>query len=76
MAKGNHTIINEMMQNAAEVIKNKIEYNNLVIQQLEEKEAAEFTSKFTSFTLMRLREENAKNAAAVAHIEENAGCWA
>jgi hypothetical protein len=68
MGKDKNTIINEMINNTADVMEAKADYNECVAEQMEQKGKVE--------TAERLREMNKRIMGAVALIRENAGCWA
>lgn len=61
-------IINLVVENAADIMEAKAEYNELVAEQL--------AANGKSETADRLRSQNKRIAEAVKLIRENAGCWA
>ena len=68
MRRDKNTIINELVDNAAEVMEAKAEYNELVAEQFEKKGDME--------RVQRLREINTRIADAVALMRDWAGSWA
>lgn len=64
-----NTIINRMVDDAAEVMEAKAEYDELVIGQLVGNPAK-------AETVAILRERVKKTREAVALMRDNAGCWA
>lgn len=66
--KGKDTIINEMVLNTACVMEAKVEYNELVAQQME--------AKGDINTATNLRAYNKRIADAINVIRASEGCWA
>ena len=63
------TIINHIVQHAADVMEAKAEYNELVAEQMEEK------GDWERGRVERLHLMNKRILDAVALIRENEGCW-
>lgn len=68
MAKGKDTILNEMMANAAEIIKGKVEFNNIVLEQ--------FRTKGDDTRVKAIQVLNDEMTSAMETIQRYAGCWA
>lgn len=68
MAKDKNTIINQLVGNAADVMENKMDYNEIVAEMMDE--------KGDHACAKRLRDMNTNIAAAVELMRENGGCWA
>ena len=66
--KCKNTILNELVANAAELMENHADYNEIVAEQFEEKGDME--------RVERLRRLNKRIAEAVELMREYAGCWA
>lgn len=68
MAKCKNTILNEMVENTAEVMLGKIEYLEIVRDQFEKKD--------DKARVANLNADIAEMRAAVATIHKFSGCWA
>lgn len=69
MTRCKNTILNTIVANAADLMENTKEFNELVIQQFKEKGGHEEQ-------IAKLESENKRITEAVALMRENAGCWA
>ncbi len=66
--KDNNTILNGIVYNASMIMLNKKKYNQLIIEQLEDKEGSRDTVQLLS-------DMNKRIDSAVDLMHENAGCW-
>ena len=69
--KDKNTIINEIVDNASEILEQKKEYNKIVIELLEEKKQTD-----NIHTINTLKEDNTKITEAIILMRKYSGCWA
>jgi hypothetical protein len=68
MAKDKNTILNDLMDNAAELMAGKIQYTQIVLEQFQEKGDTERIATLTA--------DIAEMTAAMKTITKRSGCWA